>query len=216
MMMKRNCVRLLAAVLLLGTASARADIIRIHDEIESVPRVQAFDNARNDITATNVQILETDADFVHLVYTSTDLIYEPAGDSFSRDLLEADGTISDRLLVATLGGNRFDVQLDSRDTILIPQGKFLISPVTEDGTFQGLRLHNSSGADIFLAASDIDGVPPSFDPGCNDGDCPPDPGCNDGGCNGLPPSLVPEPRGLTLLGIGVVGLLGYGWRRWTT
>jgi hypothetical protein len=64
--------------------------------------------------------------------------------------LELGGGVSDRLLLTFNGTNVVDIQFDSRDTILIPQGMGTFAPVPEDGNFNGFGI----ASDGYSARSD--------------------------------------------------------------
>jgi hypothetical protein len=132
--LKVPCLALMGAVAVfaLFLGNARADTVLISDLGEGTPTV----------TATNqssiIFLPGSGADFLHFLYTSTDQSV-PAG-SVSQDQLEPGGGVSDRLLLTFDGTNVVDIQFDSRDTILIPQGSGTFEPVTEDGNFNGFGI----------------------------------------------------------------------------
>ncbi len=107
---------------------------------------------------------DSTGEFVHF---NLSFLPAPSGSSTtSRDLLEADGTVSDRLLVsATVGIPTLDVKFASDPaSLMVPPGSTVLSSLTEDGTFQTLFtvLHEGGvGGDgfIFQVRSDVADVP---------------------------------------------------------
>jgi hypothetical protein len=176
--MKRSISYLLAVaitVFALPLGFARGDTIQISDLTEGNPTVQTFDASGNDNTATNVTNLVAAAETVSFTYTSTDFTYNGGAGYF--DLLEPDGSVSDRLLLVSVADGSPVLNLTfSSDPAPLPSPINFIGSALEDGTFQGFTI-----GDTFQMRSDVD--------------------------------AVPEPATLTLLGLGVAGLAGYGWRR---
>ena len=128
---------------------------------------------------------DSTAEFVHF---NLEFIPPPSvSSSTSRDLLEADGTVSDRLLVSmTAGSTLLDVKFAS-DPATLPLGSTVLSGLTEDGTFQTLFMFPPVAGPtgdhyIFQVRSDA--------------------------------AEVPEPATIVLLlSTGTVGLGGIAWRR---
>ena len=80
---------------------------------------------------------------------------------FRTDLLEADGSLSDRFLLTTNPQNStWDIQFDSRDTILLPLGNNFVGTFTENGTYQSMITGQGNGLEVqIFARSDVEGVP---------------------------------------------------------
>jgi hypothetical protein len=146
--------------------TAFAGTVRITDLFEGTPTVQAFSSAGVDITATNISILrDSSGEFLHFTFTSVDQTFANSF-SRSRDLLESDGSFSDRLLVvATAAGSSvYDIKFAS-DPNTTAVGTNLIDPtLAEDGTSQ--RMFDITtvggtqpGVDLFFVQSDVDTVP---------------------------------------------------------
>jgi hypothetical protein len=125
------------------------DSLFVSDLGEGIPTVQLFDPSGNDITATNIQILESGPEFIHFVYTSTDASY--VGQS-SADMLEADGTLSDRILATATANGGIDFQFQSDPGITLG----VVNPFptqTETGQFQNMY---GGLPDTFNFSSDVD------------------------------------------------------------
>src|SRR5882757_2851341 len=110
-------------------AYAQNAVIDINDLTEGVPTITA--------TGTSVNILpDSQPDFVHFTFQS-DACLQTATGLYSFDLIEADGTLSDRILLRlTQGTPLIDAMFDSRDTILIPKGNFDQGSSPETGAQQ--------------------------------------------------------------------------------
>ena len=145
-----------------GTICSPACTIKIDDLTDTVtvtgflPSGQPFFNP---ITL----LPDSTGEFVHFA-----LSFEPApsvSSTISRDLLEADGTVSDRLLVSAMVGIlTLDVKFASDPaSLVVPPGSTVLSGLTEDGTFQTLFtvLHEGGVGDgfIFQVRSDVADVP---------------------------------------------------------
>ena len=141
------------------------------------------------VTAGNqaaVTILASGPEFVHFTYASSQTV---TGSVLSGtvDLLEpGTGAFSDRLTITAVdGSNIFDVQFAS-DPALLPGSPD--GTATENGNFQPLIGFSQGGVliDTYQVRSDVTET-------------------------GTEP--VPGPGSFVLLGLGALGLIGYGWRR---
>ena len=175
----------LSVLLIVYNGNARADqVVNIFDLTEDVPTATI-----DGIPVTPLP--DSTADYLHFQYTPESAwqwadhisIYQ-----WSKDLLEPGTTeVSDRLLVTydyPTMGNIIDVQFDSRDTILIPQGNFngaIFRAREETGSLQLMfGIYGGDSGEFFYAASDLD---------------------------------VPEPSAIALFGMGALGIIGSGWRK---
>ncbi|HEV3256989.1 MAG TPA: PEP-CTERM sorting domain-containing protein [Gemmataceae bacterium] len=166
---------LAAAGMTLG--SARADLIQIDDLGEGFPTVTAGIPAA-------VNILAIGNDFVHFTYTSL-----PAGVTgpFYTDMLEADGTLSDRIIFTVQTGSPIiDVQFASDPNALPQPATGHIATFTENGHYQTVGVYRDTNTgqpiDTYQVRSDVD--------------------------------PVPEPATLALLGVGAASLAaGACWRK---
>jgi hypothetical protein len=134
-----------------------------------------IDDLTDTLTVTNtggtISSLVITGELVTFDFTSDDFLNNNTSVSQSLDFLEADGTLSDRLFVNTTGNNAAGFQTfhvifgsDPTDLTTIPKGNTFQGSATEDGTPQGLVFSGLTGADSFLAQSEVDPVP-ELDPG---------------------------------------------------
>jgi len=120
----------LSLALMLGAASishARVITINIDDVGVGIPIVSSP-------TDTPFTILpDSTEDFVHFTFS----VFPFRNFVFRTDFVDADGTLSERVLTTVRpDSDIWDVQFDSRDTILLGLGTLLASTLVEDGTFQ--------------------------------------------------------------------------------
>jgi hypothetical protein len=179
-----------AALGLMAGATTRADasiIINISDLTDGVPSV-----SQSGTTVIPVTILpDSQNEFVHFTfqYAIPPQVFVGTWgtDIFSQAPYNSEA-LSDRfVLTLSSGSNLIDVQFDSRDTILIPQGNHL-SLSQEDGNLNQMFAMQIAGFDVLAiyAASDVE----------------------------LPPVNGPEPSTQLLLGLGAMCMtLGHAWRR---
>lgn len=146
--------------LVIFASVARADqIVNIYDLTVGVPTATIDGNPV-------APLPDSTSEYLHFQYTPESAWQwadHISNYMWSRDLYEPNSTVlSDRLLLTynfpTLG-NVIDVQFDSRDTILIPQGNFngfVFSPKQETGSLQLLiGLVGQNSIQYFYAASPV-------------------------------------------------------------
>jgi hypothetical protein len=132
-----------------GGTGGNDDSLFVSDLGEGIPTVRLLDPSGNDITATNIQILQSGPESIHFLYTSTDSAY--VGQS-SADMLEADGSLSDRILITANGTNTLDIQFQSDPDITLGMVNPFPSQV-ETGQFQNMY---GGLPDTFNFSSDVD------------------------------------------------------------
>lgn len=153
----------------------RADFIKIDDSKEGNPVVTA-DNPGS------LTIITSSPEFVH--FTFTEFTTATVTVTRFRDLLESDGTVSDRFIeTQTLGSNLVDVVFSSDPNVVQPPaGAVQLQPLVEDGSFQTVFQFTGTeaGSSFYQVKSALD--------------------------------VVPEPSSL-LMGLTGVGFLSFGWLR---
>ncbi len=95
----------IVAAIAITAGNGQADTIKIDDLAEGVPTVQSITAGGIDNTATNVTIISSSPESIHFLWTSTDATQS---DQISIDMLETDGTVSDRILITGNGTSIVD------------------------------------------------------------------------------------------------------------
>lgn len=136
-------------------STAHADLIRITDLDDSAPlTVTARDFPQN------LDVLANVGEYLHFTYTSSLPVAQGHGGLFYTDLLESDGTLSDRILFdLTVGSPVIDVQFASDPNVLDATGAQNLGTFFEDGTYQTVATYvnvgNGASVDTYQVASDV-------------------------------------------------------------
>jgi hypothetical protein len=141
----------IVAAIAITAGNGQADTIKIDDLAEGVPTVQSITAGGIDNTATNVTIISSSPESIHFLWTSTDATQS---DQISIDMLETDGTVSDRILITGNGTSIIDF-LFASDPVAFPSQINPLPSVIEDGTFQTV----GQTIDTLQVRSDLDAVP---------------------------------------------------------
>jgi hypothetical protein len=145
----------LTALVIATAGNARADLIRITDVDDSIPlSVTARDFPQN------LDVLANFDEFLHFTYTSSLPVAPGQGGLFYTDLLESDGSLSDRILFGLVVGSPvIDVQFASDPNMLDITNARNIAVLVEDGTYQTVAVYFNVGTgvpvDTYQVASDI-------------------------------------------------------------
>jgi hypothetical protein len=134
------------------SAAGRADFIRIDDSKNGNPVITTDNSAA-------LTIITISPEFVH--FTFKESVAASVTNTSFRDLLESDGSVSDRFIITqTQGSPVLDLRFGSDPQLLLiqpPPGATQLTSLSEDGTFQQVFKFVSSEAQAtsYLAKSDF-------------------------------------------------------------